>query len=73
LGCVTAGSPGLAPTAPKQAAVQRRVDSSHLHTIATYLPSSRYWALQLSESAIFVAGAIALLAVGLWRTRKRKS
>jgi len=56
-----------------QAAVQRCVDSFHLHTIATYLPSSRYWALQLSESAIFVAGAIALLAVGLWWTRKRIS
>jgi hypothetical protein len=72
LKCGNSFSPlGQAPTAQVQAAVQRCVSSFHLHTIATYLPSSRYWALQGSESAIFVGGAIALLAVGLWWTRKR--
>jgi hypothetical protein len=62
--------PGQSPTAQMQAAVQRCVDSFHLHTIATYLPSSRYWTLQWSEAAIFVGGAVALIAVGLWWIRK---
>ena len=62
---------GQSLTEQQQAAVNHCVDGFHLHTIATYLPSSRYWALQWSESAIFVGGAIALLAVGLWWIRKR--
>jgi hypothetical protein len=62
---------GGPPTAQTQAAVQRCVDNLHLHTIATYLPSSRYWVLQWSEAVIFVGGAVALFAVGLWWIRKR--
>ncbi len=73
--CAGGYSPlGQAPTAQvqaqAQATVQRCVESFHLHTIATYLPSSRYWALQWSESAIFVVGAVALIAVGRWWIRK---
>jgi hypothetical protein len=62
---------GQSPTTKMQAAVQRCVDSFHLHTIVTYLPSSRYWALQWSETAFFVGGAVALIAVGLWWIRKQ--
>jgi hypothetical protein len=61
---------GRPPTARMQASLQRCVDNLHLHTIATYLPSSRYWALQWSETAIFVGGAVALLVAGLWWIRK---
>jgi hypothetical protein len=69
--CGNSFSPlGQAPTAQVQATVQRCVDTFHLHTIATYLPSSRYWALQWSETAIFVGGAVALIAAGLWWIRK---
>jgi hypothetical protein len=64
-------TPGQSPTAHMQAVVQRCVDSFHLHTIVTYLPSSRYWALQWSEAAIFVGGAVVLIAFGIWWIRKQ--
>jgi hypothetical protein len=60
-------------TSQAQAAAQRCVDRLHLHTVATYLPSSRYWPLQWSEAAIFVGGAVGLLAIGLWWIQKRIS
>jgi ABC-type transport system involved in multi-copper enzyme maturation permease subunit len=63
-------TPGQSPTAHIQAVAQRCVDSFHLHTIVTYLPSSRYWALQWDEAVIFVGGAVALIVVGLWWIRK---
>ena len=62
-------SAGRSPALQAQTAVQRCVDEFHLHTFVTYLPSSRYWALQCSEAVIFVAGAVALIAVGLWWIR----
>ena len=43
-----------------QAALQRCVDSFHLRQLVTYQPPSRYWPLQWSEAAIFVALAVAL-------------
>jgi hypothetical protein len=49
----------------------RCIDSFHLHTIVTYLPSSRYWALQWSEAVIFAIGAVLLTALSLWWVRKR--
>ena len=64
-------SPGGSPAGQTQAAIQQCVDRFHLHTIVTYLPSSRYWVLQWSEAAIFVAGAVALIGVGLWWIRNR--
>jgi hypothetical protein len=66
--------PSLRPagsTSDLQAATQRCVESFHLHTVVTYLPSSRYWALQWSESGIFVFGAVVLLALSLWWVRRR--
>jgi hypothetical protein len=64
-------SPTGTATAAMQAAAQRCVDRLHLHTLATYLPSSRFWMLQWSETALFVASAIAILAFALWWVRKR--
>jgi hypothetical protein len=66
--------PSLRPagsTSELQAAEGRCINSFHLHTIVTYLPSSRYWALQWSEAAIFVIGAVMLLALSIWWVRKR--
>ena len=54
-----------------QAALQRCIDSFHLRQVITYQPASRYWPLQWSEAAIFVGGAVALIAVGLWWVRMR--
>jgi hypothetical protein len=53
-----------------QTALQRCIDSFHLRQVITYQPASRYWPLQWSEAAIFVGGAVALIAVGLWWTRR---
>ena len=66
--------PSLRPagsTSALQAAEERCIDSFHLHTIVTYLPSSRYWPLQWSEAAIFVVGAVVLTALSLWWVRTR--
>lgn len=54
-----------------QAALQRCVDSFHLREMIAYLPPSRYWPLQWSESAIFVALAAALGAGCVWWVRQR--
>ncbi len=54
-----------------QAALQRCIDSFHLRQVITYQPSSRYWPLQWAEAAIFVVGAVALIALGLSWVRKR--
>lgn len=54
-----------------QAAVQRCIDSFHLREVITYQPASRYWPLQWSEAAIFLALA-GVLAVGcVWWVRRR--
>ena len=54
-----------------QAALQRCVDSFHLRQVVTYQPPSRYWPLQWSEAAIFVALAVALGAGCVWWVRRR--
>jgi hypothetical protein len=59
------------PTALRETTVQHCVDGFHLHTIATYLPSSNYWPLQWSETAAYFVGAVAVLWVALWWLRHR--
>jgi hypothetical protein len=59
------------PTSATQAALQRCVDSFHLREVVTYQPVSRYWPLQWSEAAIFVALAVALAASCVWWVRRR--
>jgi hypothetical protein len=54
-----------------QAALQRCIDSFHLREVVTYQPASRYWPLQWSEAAIFVAIAVALGAGCVWWVRRR--
>ncbi len=48
--------------------IQRLSDTFHLAT--TYQPPSRYWPLQWSESGIFMAAALVLVGVSLWRIRR---
>jgi hypothetical protein len=66
-------STGLHPQAipATQAALQRCIDSFHLVQEITYQPASRYWLLQWSEAAVFVVGAVALIALSLWWVCKR--
>jgi hypothetical protein len=59
------------PVPATQAALQRCVDSFHLRQLVTYQPPSRYWPLQWSEAAIFVAIAAALTAACVWLVRQR--
>jgi hypothetical protein len=54
-----------------QAALQRCIDSFHLRQLVTYQPASRYWPLQWSEAAIFVALAAAFAVGCVWWVRRR--
>ena len=40
------------------------------HEVVTYQPGNRYWPLQWYELAIFLAAALALAGVCLWRVRR---
>ena len=42
----------------------------HIEHGSTYLPTSRFWALQWRESALVIAAATLLLAAGLWSVRR---
>jgi hypothetical protein len=53
-----------------QAALQRCIDSFHLRQLVTYQPASRYWPLEWSEAAIFVALAGALAIGCVWWVRR---
>lgn len=53
------------------AALQRCIDSFHLRQLINYLPASRYWPLQWSEAAIFLALAGVLAAGCVWWVRRR--
>ncbi len=43
------------------------------HLATTYQPPSRYWPLQWSEFSIFMAAALMLAGVSLWRIRRAQS
>jgi ABC-type transport system involved in multi-copper enzyme maturation permease subunit len=48
--------------------------TSHgIRVAVTYQPASRYWAFQWTETAIYVALALALAAYCFWRIRRRLS
>jgi ABC-2 family transporter protein len=48
--------------------------SSHgIRVAVTYQPASRYWAFQWTESAIYLALALALVGYSFWRIRHRLS
>ena len=47
------------------------LDAQHLTQIATYQPASRFWPLQWTETAIFLALSGLLAAAALWWVRHR--
>ena len=59
------------PSSATQAALQRCVGSFHLREVVAFQPASRYWPLQWSEAAIFLALAAALAAACVWLVRRR--
>lgn len=44
----------------------------HLHQVITYQPASRFWAFQWTETAIFLALAVALAGFCAWWIRHRR-
>jgi hypothetical protein len=50
---------------------QRALGALHLRQLVTYQPASRYWAFQWTETAIFLALAVALAGLCYWRARRR--
>jgi hypothetical protein len=54
-----------------QVAIQRCVDTFHLHEVLTYQPTSRYWPLQWSEVGIFLMLVAVLGATCVWWVRRR--
>jgi ABC-2 family transporter protein len=51
---------------------QRALGTLHLRQLVTYQPASRYWAFQWTETAIFVALAVALAGLCYWWVRRRR-
>jgi hypothetical protein len=50
---------------------QRALGTLHLRQLVTYQPASRYWAFQWTETAIFLALAVALAGLCYWWVRRR--
>jgi hypothetical protein len=44
--------------------------STRFHEVVSFQPGSRYWPLQWYELAIFLAAALALAGVSIWRVRR---
>ncbi len=47
--------------------------STRFHLAVTYQPASHYWPLQWYETAIFLAGGLALAGFSLWWVRSRRA
>jgi hypothetical protein len=69
--CPNKFPPQSAPVAVFERAAQTCVDKFNIREVLTYQPASRYWAFQWSETAIFVALALALVGVSFWSLRRR--
>jgi hypothetical protein len=65
-----AGKPSV-PGGPFDACQQAL--SPHLRLLVTYQPASHYWPLQALEAAIFLAAALALIGLSLWRIGPRSA
>ena len=51
---------------------QRALGALHLRQVVTYQPASRYWAFQWTETALFLALAVALAGFCYWWVRRRR-
>jgi hypothetical protein len=51
---------------------QQELGALHLRQLVTYQPASRYWTLQWTETAIFLALALALAGFCYWWVRRRR-
>jgi hypothetical protein len=67
------GSIGDPPSPSAVHAFQTCADKLGLREIITYQPANRYWPLQISEAAIFLALAFILAGFCVWWVRRRLS
>jgi hypothetical protein len=51
---------------------QRALGTLHLRQVVIYQPASRYWPLQWTETALFLALAVALAGFCYWWVRRRR-
>jgi hypothetical protein len=70
-----AGHVFVLPDVPAcQSGTQQQCDTwlagQHLRRQIAYQPASRYWAFQWYETAIFLAAALAIAGLGIWRVRR---
>ena len=64
------GGPNFSPGKPGAFHHCLQELSGTFHLVATYQPPSHYWPLQWSEFGIFMAAAVMLAALALWRIRR---
>ncbi len=61
------------PPSPATAqACNNYIESLHLRQTVTYQPASRYWAFQWTETAIYLALALALAGFSCWRINRNR-
>jgi hypothetical protein len=54
------------------AACNSTLSSLHLRAVITYQPAGRFWALQWTETGVFLAVALVLAGFCLWSIRRRR-
>jgi hypothetical protein len=73
------GNPGLGAGGSNGQAPPAVVNAMHdcvarlattYHEVVTYQPAGRYWPLQWSELCVYLAAALALAALTVWRVRR---
>jgi hypothetical protein len=61
------------PPQSVQHAIQKCVNSFHLHSVVSYQPTSRFWMFQWYELTIFLVMALLLASFAWWWVRRRLS
>ncbi len=69
----TLGSHRGSTAGPGSAALDNCVASHGIRVAESYQPASHYWPLQLSETGMFLALALALACYCFWRLNRRRS
>jgi ABC-2 family transporter protein len=59
------------PTAPVSACT-KWLATQHLRQVVTYQPASRFWPLQWTETAIYLAASAGLGGICVWRIRRKR-
>lgn len=60
------------PTAPASACT-KWLATQHLRQVVTYQPAGRFWPLQWTETAIYLAASAGLGGICVWRIRRKRA